>query len=171
PHYLDWLAGRLGQARSLHRAFSRVLAAVSRAGVRHDHAHLPVRNAERRGQLIAYCERALRARPYRQPVSLPFRDGGPWLERSMLNVGYGVSLRKSFGCGGHRRGNGAGLMVAASAEPARLRVRVFAQVVKETSLRDLLRRAPFSFQLRERMLRAFQIGRGDAHKITVMYDF
>ncbi len=61
-------------------------------------------------------------------------------------------------------------MVAASAEAARLRVRVLAQVVKEAGVGNLLRRVPLGLELRERMIRAFRIGCSNSHKVAVVDD-
>src|ERR1039457_4567157 len=92
PRDLDGLAGCLREASSLDGGVARVLAAVARAGVGHDDADLISRNVERVGQLVAHCERALRAGPDGEPIAGPLGDRRARLEGHVGDVLDGVRL-------------------------------------------------------------------------------
>src|SRR4029079_696144 len=74
----------------LDRRIDRVLAAVARARVGHDHSYLVIREVERTCQLAPHAERLLRARPDSQLAILPLRDTHSRLQRGMCDVCDGV---------------------------------------------------------------------------------
>ena len=92
PHHLDRTPGRARQPRRLDCCLAGMLAAVGRAGVRHDHANPLFWNPKRLGEFAAHAERSLSAGPDRQIVALPLRQRGARLERYVRDVGHGVGL-------------------------------------------------------------------------------
>ena len=83
-------SGGLSQPGCFYRSIPGVLASVSRAGIRNDHAHVIQAQVKGAGQLFTHCEWALRPCPDRQPVFGPLGDRGAWLQRRVSNVGHGV---------------------------------------------------------------------------------
>ena len=84
------------QSRRFDRGFAGVLAAVTRARVRHQHADTFFWNAKSLGQFTPHAERPLRARPDRQVVARPLRQRSARFERRMGDVGDGVSLLQAM---------------------------------------------------------------------------
>src|SRR5674476_1312087 len=66
-----------------------MLAAVARPGIRHDHARLLFRDAERLRQFAAHAKRPLRAGPYRDLVAFPLRPRGAGLQTNVRDVSDG----------------------------------------------------------------------------------
>src|SRR6185295_15760936 len=101
PDELDRLATRTRKPRRFDRAFARVLAAVTRTRIRHDHTYLLLRNMKRFGQFLSNTERPLRAGPNCQLTVVPFRDSGARLERRVCDVSDVVRLREFLVGGRH----------------------------------------------------------------------
>src|SRR5215469_5344478 len=92
PNNAYWLTDSFGKARSLDRAFARMLASIPAAHVRHDDPHFCRRNAERFGQFVAHTERKLGTRPHGEPIAIPLSNGRTRLKRRMSNVLHRIML-------------------------------------------------------------------------------
>ena len=100
PDQLDRSSGGTGQARGLNRRLAGMLAAICRAGSRHDHPNRFLGKAERLRQLAAHAEWPLRAGPDCQAAVLPLGHRRARLKRRVGNIGHRVGLRDAaFGCG------------------------------------------------------------------------
>src|ERR1700693_2945657 len=91
PNDFDRAARGARQASGFDGSVAGVLSAVRRAGVGDDHANGVFGNAEDVGEFTADAEGTLRASADGQLVAGPLGDGGARLERSMRDVGDGVS--------------------------------------------------------------------------------
>ena len=156
PDDLDRLAGRLRQPGRLDRRLAGVLAAVAGAHVRHDHAHLVRRHAERAGELAADAERPLRAGPDGQLAVLPLGDGGPRLERDVGDVGDRVRRlhRLVGGLRARPRSSPARAAAAAAAALAAARRRFSFRCLNRSFAGDLRRRLPLGLDGVERLVAA-----------------
>ena len=90
PIALYRLSGGLGQARRFVSGLAIMLAAVARAGIRHDHAHALFGQVEVLRQFAAHAEGTLRSRPHSQGAVRPLRQRRPRLQRHVCDVGHRV---------------------------------------------------------------------------------
>ena len=90
PDQLHRLAHGTSQSSRLDRGLVGVLAAVAAAGVGNLHADAILGNLESLGELGTRTKRALGSGPDREPISVPFGNRRPRLERGMGDVGDGV---------------------------------------------------------------------------------
>ena len=92
PYHLDRALGGARQPCRLDCRLAGMLAAVGRAGIRHQHAHPIFRNPKSLGQFAAYSERALGSSPDRQVIAVPPGQRRARLKRHVRDVRSGVGL-------------------------------------------------------------------------------
>ncbi len=141
PAHLDRAARGAGQPGRLDRDLATVLAAEPAAGVRHDHPHVRLGDAKRRGELAAHAEGHLRATPHGQPTRLPLRKRNPGLEGNVGDVRGGVRGAERDRRRRERPFEVADFVVE-RALPAQVLDRVRAQVLDEIGLGWLRRHVP-----------------------------
>src|SRR5262249_3085627 len=87
PDNFDRFFGRASETRGLDGGFTGVLAAVSGAGVRHEHANAFLGNMKCGSEFFADAKGALRAGPNGKLFAVPFGERCSWFQRSVRNVG------------------------------------------------------------------------------------
>src|SRR5262249_34864721 len=91
PDDFDWFFCSPSEPSSFDCRFAGVLAAITGAGVRREDVDTFNWDAKRRGELLAYAKRALRAGPNRELVAGPFGERGAGFERGVSDVGDSVA--------------------------------------------------------------------------------
>lgn len=104
PAEQDRVPGGTGEAGGLDRGLGGVFAAEPAAEIRHHHAHPAPFHSEGAGQFAHVSERGLGAGPDREPVVLPFGQGGARFHGRVLHVGNPVFGLQSAGSRGDLRG-------------------------------------------------------------------
>ena len=155
------------KTRGFERGLARVLAAPSSAGVGDDHPDGLLAETKRLGEIRANPERALGARPDRQPaVVVPFGGGDAGLERDMGDVRRGVRGVQSMR-GRLERGVDIARRVLHGTGPATGIDRVPPQVLGELGFGRLRMLRPARVDGCDRALRGRPVRRGDAHEVTI----